>query len=86
MTTQQATLAAPGIRVLSAIGGSMGAVVDRLRAKWRARQTHAALQELDPRILRDIGIEFSDVMVLTTHGIDGIYETRQRVIHRFARR
>ena len=86
MTTQQATLAVPGIRVLSAIRNSFGAAMDHVRAKWCARRTYAALQELDPRILRDIGIDFSDVMVLTTHGIDGIYETHQRVIHRSERR
>jgi len=86
MTTQQAILAAPATRVFSALSGSFGAVVDRLRVQWRAYRTRAALETLDPRMLRDIGIDYSDVLVLTTHGTDAIFATRQRVIHRLDRR
>lgn len=86
MTTQQAILPAPATRVFSALSGSFGAVVDRLRAQWRAHRTRAALETLDPRMLRDIGIDYSDVLVLTTHGTDAIFATRQRVIHRLERK
>ena len=85
MTTQQAVLAAPATRVFSALGSSLGALVDRLRAQWRARRTRAELEALDPHVLRDIGIDFSDVVILTTHGTDAIVKTRQRVIHRLER-
>jgi uncharacterized protein YjiS (DUF1127 family) len=86
MTTQQAALPAPANRVLSTIGNALGAVVDSLRARWHAHRTRAALEALDPRTLRDIGIDFSDVLVLTTHGTDAIFATRKRVIHRLDRR
>jgi uncharacterized protein YjiS (DUF1127 family) len=86
MTTQQAALPAPANRVFSTIGNALGAVVDSLRARWRAHRTRAALEALDARTLRDIGIDFSDVLVLTTHGTDAIFATRTRVIHRLDRR
>jgi uncharacterized protein YjiS (DUF1127 family) len=85
MTTHDATISNPGSAAFSAIGRSFGAVVDGLRAQWRARRARAELEALDPRMLRDIGIDFSDVLVLTTHGTDAIYATRQRVIHRLDR-
>ena len=82
MTTQQATISIPGLQAFTAVGRSIGAVVDGLRAKWRAHRTRAELEALDGRMLRDIGIDYSDILVLTTHGTDAIYATRQRVIHR----
>ena len=85
MTTQQAVLAAPATRVLSALGSSFGAVLDSLRAHWRAHRTRRELEALDPHMLRDIGIDFSDVVILGTHGTDAIVKTRQRVIHRLDR-
>jgi uncharacterized protein YjiS (DUF1127 family) len=86
MTTQQAAISIPGSQALSAVGRTLGTVVDGLRARWRAHRTRAALEALDPRMLRDIGIDYSDVLVLTTHGSDAIFATRQRVIHRLDRR
>ena len=85
MTTHEATISNLGSPAFTAIGRSLGAVVDGLRAQWRARRARAELEALDPHMLRDIGIDFSDVLVLTTHGTDAIYATRQRVIHRLDR-
>jgi uncharacterized protein YjiS (DUF1127 family) len=85
MTTQQATISNPGFPAFAALGRAFGTAVDGMRAKWRARRTRAALEQLDERTLRDIGIDFSDVLVLTTHGTDAIFATRQRVIHRLDR-
>ena len=85
MTTHGATISVPGGPATAAFGRTFGSVVDGLRAKWRARRTRAALEALDARTLRDIGIDFSDVLVLTTHGTDAIFATRQRVIHRIER-
>jgi len=85
MTTHQATVSVPGSPASAAFGRVLGMVVDGLRAKWRTRRTRAALEQLDARTLRDIGIDFSDVVVLTTHGTDAIFATRQRVIHRTER-
>jgi len=85
MTTHEATISVPGSPASAAFGRAFGMVVDGLRAKWRARRTRAALEALDARTLRDIGIDFSDVLVLTTHGTDAIFTTRQRVIHRIER-
>ncbi|MDX1376814.1 MAG: DUF1127 domain-containing protein [Burkholderiales bacterium] len=82
MTTQQATISIPGNRAFTALGRTFGTVADGLRAKWRAHRTRAELEALDGRMLRDIGIDYSDVLVLTTHGTDAITATRQRVIHR----
>ena len=85
MTTHQATISNPPSQGFTAIGRSFGAVVDALRAQWRARRARAELETLDPRMLRDIGIDFSDVLVLATHGTDALFTTRQRVIHRLDR-
>jgi len=85
MTTQQAALIFPGIQPFSAIRRGLGTLVDRLRHQWRAQRTRAALRELDPRMLRDIGIEHSDMLVLTTIGTDAVVATRKRVIHQFDR-
>ena len=88
MTTHEATYSVPGSAASAAsaaLGRAIGMVMDGLRAKWRARRTRAALEALDARTLRDIGIDFSDVLVLTTHGTDAIFTTRQRVIHRTER-
>jgi len=85
MTTHEAAISVPGSPTTAAFGRAFGMVVDGLRAKWRARRTRAALEALDARTLRDIGIDFSDVLVLTTHGTDAIFTTRQRVIHRIER-
>jgi len=86
MTTQQAAISIPSSQALPAFGRALGTVVEGLRARWRARRARAALEALDPRMLRDIGIDYSDVLVLTTHGSDAIFATRQRVIHRLERR
>lgn len=86
MTTHEAAISIPGSQAFAAIGRRLGTVVDGLRARWRAYRTRAALETLDPRMLRDIGIDHSDVLVLTTHGTDAIFATRQRVIHRLDRR
>jgi uncharacterized protein YjiS (DUF1127 family) len=86
MTTQQAAISIPGSPAFLAVGRALRAVADSLRARWRAHRTRAALETLDPRMLRDIGIDYSDVLVLTTHGTDAIFATRQRVIHRLDRR
>lgn len=85
MTTQEAVVSNPGIQAFSAVGRTFGTVVDALRAQWRARRARAELEALDARMLRDIGIDFSDVLVLTTHGTEAIFATRQRVIHRLER-
>jgi len=85
MTTHEATISVPGSPATAAFGRAFGMVVDGLRAKWRARRTRDALEALDARTLRDIGIDFSDVLVLTTHGTDAIFATRKRVIHRTER-
>lgn len=85
MTTQQATISNPGTQAFAAFLRAIGTAVCGMRAKWRARHTRAALEQLDARTLRDIGIDFSDVLVLTTHGTDAVFATRQRVIHRLDR-
>ena len=86
MMTHQAAVSIPVGQAFSAIGRTFGTVVDGLRAQWRAHRTRAELEALDPRMLRDIGIDFSDVLVLNTHGTDALFTTRQRVIHRLDRR
>lgn len=86
MTTHQATISNPGSQAFTVIARGFGAVVDALRARWRARRVRAELETLDPRMLRDIGIDYSDILVLTTHGTDALTTTRQRVIHRLERR
>ncbi len=85
MTTHEATISNPGGSAYTAIGRTFGAVVDGLRAQWRARRARAELEALDPHMLRDIGIDFSDVLVLSTHGTDVLTTTRQRIIHRLER-
>ena len=85
MTTQAATFSNPSSGILSAAGRGLGAVIEALRARWRAQRTRAALEQLDARTLRDIGIAYSDILVLTTHGADAMVKTRQRVIHRLDR-
>jgi uncharacterized protein YjiS (DUF1127 family) len=85
MHTTQLVLTTPRTRALSALARGVGTIIDALRAQRRARRTRTALQDLDPRMLRDIGIDHSDVLVLTTHGTDAVFQTRQRVIHRLDR-
>lgn len=85
MHTTQLAFTAPGTRAFSALARGFSAIIDALRARRRAQRSRAALQDLDPRMLRDIGIEYSDVLVLTTHGTDAVFQTRQRIIHRLDR-
>jgi len=85
MTTHEATISNPASQAFTAIGRTFGAVVDGLRAQWRAHRARTELEALDPRMLRDIGIDFSDVLVLSTHGTDALITTRQRIIHRLER-
>lgn len=85
MQLTQTSFVVPGVRAFSALARGFGALADGLRTRRRAARARAALQDLDPRMLRDIGIEYSDVLVLTTHGTDAVFQTRQRVIHRLDR-
>jgi len=85
MQLTQTSFIVPGVRAFSALARGFDSIVDVLRAQRRAQRTRAALQDLDPRMLRDIGIDYSDILVLTTHGTDAVYQTRQRVIHRLDR-
>ncbi len=75
----------PGSRAFSAIGRSFGAWWTACGPSGARDAPAPSWRHLDPRMLRDIGIDFSDVLVLTTHGTDAMYATRQRVIHRLDR-
>jgi len=85
MTTQTAIFSNPDSGAVAAAARGFSAVLEGLRARWRAHRTRAALEQLDARTLRDIGIAYSDILVLTTHGTDAMVKTHQRVIHRLDR-
>ncbi len=78
--TAGSSTAAPGASMRPAMQ-SIGAAWRALAERWRARRTWTALEELDMRLLHDIGVRCSEVTVLTDWGDGQVRKTRRRVLH-----
>ena len=60
----------------------LGALADRIAARvLRHATTSRSLADLDPRTLRDIGIEDTEVTVVESWGSDGVRAATRRVVH-----
>jgi uncharacterized protein YjiS (DUF1127 family) len=87
--TARADRSAALARALVAASRALGALVSRKYAVWRrqrlARVTYLALQRLDARTLRDLGLDRSELASITAELTSSAELTRARTIYTTAR-